>query len=129
MLANLPFRRTPSAAVEDEDLEAPLPADAEEARRLGLALLSLIALAVGVTTGLGAVAFRDLIGLIHNLMFLGEASVRYDANQFTPAAPWGPLVILVPVIGAVVVTFLVSTFAPEAKGHGVPRLGIQVNTI
>src|SRR6185437_303560 len=30
--------------------------------------------------------------------------------------------ILVPIIGAVGVTFLVSKFAPEAKGHGVPEV-------
>jgi CIC family chloride channel protein len=55
-------------------------------------------------------------------MFAGRFTWRYDANVFTAAAPWGPWVILVPVIGAVVVTFLVNTFAPEAKGHGVPEV-------
>jgi CIC family chloride channel protein len=34
----------------------------------------------------------------------------------------GPFVILVPVAGALGVTFLVSRFAPEAKGHGVPEV-------
>ena len=94
----------------------------EESRRLPLAQLSLIALAVGVVTGFGAVGFRDLIGLIHNLAFTGRLSFRYDANLFTGAAPWGALVILVPVLGGVAVTFLVSHFAPEAKGHGVPEV-------
>jgi len=84
--------------------------------------MSLLALAVGVVTGLGAVLFRDLIGLIHNVFFAGHLAVHYDANVFTPPAPWGPLVILVPVIGAVGVTFLVSNFAPEARGHGVPEV-------
>jgi CIC family chloride channel protein len=41
---------------------------------------------------------------------------------FTPPAPWGVWVILVPVIGAIGVTFIVETFAPEAKGHGVPEV-------
>lgn len=80
------------------------------------------AILVGIITGLGAVLFRDLIGLVHNLLFLGRFSVAYDANIFTPAAPWGALVILVPVIGALGVTWLVSNFAPEAKGHGVPEV-------
>ena len=66
--------------------------------------------------------FRDLIGLIHNLLFTGHALVHYDANVFTAPAPWGALVILVPVLGAVGVTFLVTNFAPEAKGHGVPEV-------
>ena len=87
-----------------------------------LGQVSLLALGLGVVTGLGAVLFRDLIGLIHNLLFTGQALVHYDANVFTAPAPWGALVILVPVVGAVGVTFLVSNFAPEAKGHGVPEV-------
>src|SRR5580693_4018067 len=93
-----------------------------EIHRLPLAVLSLLALALGTVTGLGAVLFRDLIGLIHNLLFTGHAVVHYDANVFTAPAPWGALVILVPVLGAVGVTFLVTNFAPEAKGHGVPEV-------
>ena len=96
--------------------------DGEEIRQLPLAQLSVLALGLGVITGIGAVLFRDLIGLIHNLLFAGQAVVHYDANIFTAAAPWGPLVILVPVVGAVGVTFLVTNFAPEAKGHGVPEV-------
>jgi chloride channel protein, CIC family len=83
---------------------------------------SLLALGLGVVTGIGAVLFRDLIGLIHNLFFTGHALLHYDANVFTAPAPWGPLVILVPVLGAIGVTFLVTNFAPEAKGHGVPEV-------
>jgi CIC family chloride channel protein len=96
--------------------------DGEESRQLPLAQLSLLALGLGVVTGVGAVLFRDLIGLIHNLLFTGHALVHYDANVFTAPAPWGALVILVPVLGAVGVTFLVTNFAPEAKGHGVPEV-------
>jgi hypothetical protein len=29
----------------------------------------------------------------HNLLFLGRFAVRYDANLFTPASPWGPLIV------------------------------------
>ncbi len=39
-----------------------------------------------------------------------------------PASPWGAWIILAPVLGAIVVAFLVKTFAPEAKGHGVPEV-------
>ena len=108
------------------DLNAPAtplarPRDAE-LRQIGLVQLSILALVVGVVTGFGAILFRDLIGLIHNVMFLGQFVVRYDANLFTPPSPWGPWVILVPVIGALAVTFLVTNFAPEARGHGVPEV-------
>jgi chloride channel protein, CIC family len=94
----------------------------EEVRRLTLVSLSLLALTIGIVTGIGAIVFRDLIGFIHNLLFTGRLSWRYDANLFTPASPWGPIIILVPVLGGLGVTFLVTTFAPEAKGHGVPEV-------
>src|SRR5271166_1994488 len=90
--------------------------------RLGLVRLSLLAIVVGLVTGLGAVVFRDLIGLIHNITFLGIFSFDYEANVFTPPSPWGALIILVPVVGGQIVTFLITKFAPEARGHGVPEV-------
>jgi chloride channel protein, CIC family len=84
--------------------------------------MGLLAIAVGVVAGLGAVVFRVMISGFHNLLFLGQFSFSYDANLHTPAAPWGFLVILVPVVGALGVAFVVGTFAPEAKGHGVPEV-------
>ncbi len=93
-----------------------------EPPRLSLLPLSLLALAVGVITGLGAVLFRGLISLVHNALFLGEFSAVYNSSLFTPTDPWGPFVILVPVIGGIGVTWIVSNFAPEAKGHGVPEV-------
>lgn len=100
----------------------PATAQAGRIRAIGLVRLSLLAIVVGIVTGLGAVLFRDLIGLIHNVLFLGKFTVQYNANSFTPPSPWGIGVILVPVIGAVIVTFLVVNFAPEARGHGVPEV-------
>ncbi len=94
----------------------------DDARRLPLVVLCALALVVGIVTGIGAVVFRALIGLVHNLLFLGQLSFNYDSSLFTPPSPWGPLVILVPVLGSIGVTFIVSTFAPEAKGHGVPEV-------
>ena len=83
---------------------------------IGLSILG------GIVAGLGAVFFRDLISFVHNLFFLGTASISYNANQHTPSGPWGPFIVLAPVIGAAGVTFLVTQFAPEAKGHGVPEV-------
>ena len=91
-------------------------------RMVGPAILWALSLLVGIVAGLGAVAFRALIGIFHNLFFLGKLSGAYDANIHTPGAPWGRFVILVPVFGAFGVAFLVKNFAPEAKGHGVPEV-------
>ena len=93
-----------------------------DGRPLSLLSLSLAAVVLGLVTGVGAIFFRGLIGAVHNLLFLGRLSVFYDANAHTPASPWGIFVIVVPVIGAFAVTYLVNTFAPEARGHGVPEV-------
>ncbi len=91
-------------------------------QRIGLARLSLLGVVVGLITGVGAVLFRSLIGLLHNIAFLGRFEIGYDANLFTPPSPWGAFIILVPVLGGLVVTFLIVNFAPEARGHGVPEV-------
>ena len=56
------------------------------------------------------------------MLFLGQFAFHYDTKVFTAASPWGPFIILSPVVGAAAVTFLVTKFAPEAKGHGVPEV-------
>ena len=83
---------------------------------------SLLAILTGLVAGLSAAVFRALIALFHNLLFLGVFSLSYDANTHTPASPWGIAVILVPVLGALAVTYLVKHYAPETKGHGVPEV-------
>ena len=91
-------------------------------RERNLLQLTLLALLLGLVTGVGAVLFRDLINILHNLFFAGTLSIHYDANEFTAPSRWGPYVILAPVLGAIIVTFIVDNFAPEAKGHGVPEV-------
>jgi CIC family chloride channel protein len=87
-----------------------------------LLFMMAMAIATGVVAGVGAWGFRMLIGLVHNVLFLGEFTFAYDANLHTPPSPWGAGVVLVPVVGALVVAWLVGNFAPEAKGHGVPEV-------
>jgi CIC family chloride channel protein len=89
---------------------------------LGPIAFALLSVPVGLVAGLGAVIFRAMIAVFHNLLFLGRLSWSYDANTHTPPSPWGPWVILAPVVGALGVAFLVQRFAPEAKGHGVPEV-------
>ncbi len=91
-------------------------------RTVGLVTLCIMSIVVGAVTGLGAIALRALIGLIHNFAFLGTYSWYYDANEHTPPSVWGPWIILAPVIGGLIVVFLVRQFAPEARGHGVPEV-------
>jgi len=85
-------------------------------------MLCVVAFVIGIVAAVGAVFFRYLISIVHNLFYYGTFSTVYDANQFSEASPLGALVILVPVVGGLIVVFLVKTFAPEAKGHGVPEV-------
>ncbi len=114
----------PTSAATSAGAQAPHHPDqvSEGIQRLSTASLCAVSILVGVVTGFGAIGFRYLIGLIHNLAFKGVLSPIYDANIFTGASHWGPWIILAPVVGGLVVTFLVTTFAPEAKGHGVPEV-------
>ena len=82
----------------------------------------LLAFFVGIIAGLGAVAFRRLIGLMHNLFFFGQWSFSFNALQHSAASVWGAGIILAPIIGGLMVVWMVRTFAPEAKGHGVPEV-------
>ena len=90
--------------------------------RIGLFRLSLLAIVVGLVTGIGAVFFRALIGLIHNIAFLGVFSIELRREPVHAAEPLGRAGDLVPVAGGMIVTFLVTNFAPEARGHGVPEV-------
>ncbi len=85
-------------------------------------VICILSVIIGVVAGFGALFFRLLIGLFHNVLFFGSFSPFYDANAHTPASPWGAGVILVPVLGAMVVAFMIKNFAPETKGHGVPEV-------
>ncbi|MDN4986263.1 chloride channel protein [Bradyrhizobium sp. WYCCWR 13022] len=93
-----------------------------EKRKVSLLALCGLALVIGVMTGLGAVGFRALISLVHNLSYKGALSIVYDANISEGPSPFGAYVFFAPVIGGLIVVFLVRRFAPEAKGHGVPEV-------
>jgi len=93
-----------------------------ESRTVSLPTLVVLAFVIGIVAALGAVVFRALISVVHNAFYLARFGLTYDANLFDPASPWGLWVFLSPIIGGVIVVWLVQTFAPEAKGHGVPEV-------
>ncbi|MCD6425623.1 MAG: chloride channel protein [Anaerolineales bacterium] len=74
----------------------------------------LIALLVGLGTGIGAVIFRYLITFFE---FVG-----YSWIPTTFPALGNLTVVIVPAVGGLIVGLLIYNFAQEAKGHGVPEV-------
>jgi len=92
--------------------------------------LTVLALVVGVGAGAGAVAFRYMILALTEL-FTGHADYSSAGHAANPLVPGLGIyfVILAPVIGGLLYGPLVSRFAPEARGHGVPEVMYAVNRL
>lgn len=75
-----------------------LPTYSSLPKHLSSVNLSLLAVLVGIVAGLGAIAFRGLIALFHNLFLLQRFSFAYNANEYTPYSSWGAAVILAPLL-------------------------------
>jgi CIC family chloride channel protein len=93
----------------------------------GMLVLSLV---VGAGAGLGAVAFRYMI-LGFTYAFTGHRDYSAVGHASNPVLPglgvW--FVVLAPVLGGLIYGPLVSRFAPEARGHGVPEVMLAVNQL
>ena len=93
----------------------------------GMLVLSLL---VGAGAGLGAVAFRYMI-LGVTYAFTGHRDYSAAGHAGNPLLPglgiW--FVVLAPVVGGLIYGPLVSRFAPEARGHGVPEVMLAVNRL
>ncbi|MCF8011004.1 MAG: chloride channel protein [Clostridiales bacterium] len=75
----------------------------------------MLALVVGLGTGLGAVGFRYLISFIHEVFFTRGGSI------LTPSMGNYYIVIL-PVIGGLIVGVITTFMVKEVKGHGIPQV-------
>lgn len=72
------------------------------------------AIVVGLGTGIGAVIFIRLIELLQRLFFVGGSSAFGFLGR--------GLLILIPVVGGLLAGPIITFFAQEAKGHGVPEV-------
>jgi CIC family chloride channel protein len=74
----------------------------------------VLAVLVGLATGLGAVAFIQLLRLLTDLSFNQAKGPLWFLGRF--------YVVLLPAAGGMIVGPLIHYFAREAKGHGVPEV-------
>ena len=81
--------------------------------------VNIIAVAVGIVGGFGAVLFRWLIHIINNLSFWQKLSIHFISPLGNNL---GLLVVIPPAIGGLIVGLITYYFAPETKGHGVPEV-------
>ena len=79
--------------------------------------MAILATFVGLLGGMGAVAFRYLIGVVQTIAYGGGG----DLLDLVHGLPW-TMKIWVPAAGGLVVGPLVYFMAREAKGHGVPEV-------
>ncbi len=78
------------------------------------AVLISLAVVVGLGAGLGTVVFVWLIGFFKSLFFGAGAQVLSSLGSY--------YVILLPILGGLIVGPIVTYWASEAKGHGVPEV-------
>lgn len=76
-------------------------------------ILWMTALLIGLGTGLGAVGFIKLIEIVETFFF-------HNLPDWIGNHRW--LLILIPALGGLISGPIISFFAREAKGHGVPEV-------
>ena len=94
------------------------------ANRLGLFCVAIV---VGIGAGLGAVGFRYLIS---GATWLATGHAEFGQQGWVPSdhLPWLGVAFfaVIPIIGGLLYGPLISRFAREARGHGVPEVMIAV---
>lgn len=85
-------------------------------------LIFALAIIVGALAAIAAELFIALIAFLHNLFFLGHISFIYDRNVHTPPSMWGIGVIFIPMIGGLIVIWLIEHFAHDERGLSVPEI-------
>ncbi len=83
-----------------------------------IVLVSFLAAAIGLVSGLVAFALYKLIGFFTNLFFFHRWSTAFVGVQSHHLGAW---VILVPVIGGLIVGVMAKYGTSKIKGHGIPE--------
>jgi len=89
----------------------------------------VLALLTGAGAGAGAIAFRYMIEGV-TYLFTGHDDYSLVGRAGNPLLGLGGwFVVAAPVVGGLIYGPLVSRFAPEARGHGVPEVMYAVNRL
>ena len=94
-----------------------LPSERPAGYRLG-AIVSLLAVFIGIVAGFVAYVLYDLIGLFTNLAYYHEWSFHFRSPEHSPLGLW---IIVTPVIGGIIVGFMAKYGSKKIKGHGIPE--------
>ncbi len=94
---------------------ANMPAPTETS---SLTRLSLLAAVIGIVAGFVAYLLVSLIGLISNLVFYQRVGLEIPELQHHTL---GPLVIIVPVIGGILIGLMAKYGSSKIRGHGIPE--------
>ncbi|MCP4217779.1 MAG: chloride channel protein, partial [bacterium] len=77
----------------------------------------VIAIIIGVLAAYGAIAFRYLLLFSHDLFFASPD----DSIAVVSMLPWWRR-FLIPTLGGILVGIIVTRFAPEVRGSGIPEV-------
>lgn len=101
------------------------PEDLREAGRrtqgYRMGFVSLLSALIGILAGFIAYILYHLIGFFTNVAFYGHFSFRFLSPSPEQVHLIGPWVIGIPVVGAIVVGFMVKYGSKKIEGHGIPE--------
>jgi chloride channel protein, CIC family len=83
-----------------------------------LVTISLFAIAIGIISAFVALALLRLIGFFTNVFFFQRVSTALVTPE---GHTLGPLVIVVPIIGALIVGVMARYGSERIRGHGIPE--------
>ncbi len=80
--------------------------------------VSLLAVVIGIVSGLIAYLLLLLIALIGNLIFSGTFATELELIEYGAVGWW---VIIIPALGGIVIGLMAKYGTPKIKGHGIPE--------
>jgi H+/Cl- antiporter ClcA len=89
-----------------------------EPAQFRMVLISFLAAGIGLIAGLIAYILYNLIGLFTNIVFYHRFVFAFNSARNNHLGLW---VILMPVIGGIIVSFMAKYGSSKIKGHGIPE--------